>query len=159
VALIYSAYLYHLRYRLALERVRAGLAADLHDDLGSGLAEIAILTEVANQRGSAPGLDLIARRARELRQTMSDIVWAVDPSGDTLQSLIERWRQAAFALLGEDHLEFVAPKTTMSAHVTLTSSQRRDLLLLFKEIVTNAARVWSKNSISLKTRDIVRLVS
>ena len=65
--LVYSLYLLRLRHLLALERIRAHLAADLHDDLGSGLAEIAILTEVANRRGSAPGLDLVAARARELR--------------------------------------------------------------------------------------------
>jgi ligand-binding sensor domain-containing protein/signal transduction histidine kinase len=137
---VYSLGLMRLRHILAMERVRAHLAADLHDDLGSGLAEIAILTEVANQRGSAPGLDLIARRARELRQAMSDIVWAVDPSGDKLQNLIDRWRQTAYALLGEDHLEFIAPKPAVLAHMELTSSERRDLLLLFKEIVTNVAR-------------------
>ena len=109
-------------------------------DLGSGLAEIAILTEVAKQRGLAPTLDLVATRARELRQAMSDIVWAVDPSGDNLENLINRWRHTAFALLGDDHLEFLAPKAEVSARVDLTSAQRHDLLLLFKEIVTNVAR-------------------
>jgi ligand-binding sensor domain-containing protein/signal transduction histidine kinase len=140
VALVYSAYLYRLRYQLALERVRAHLAADLHDDLGSGLAEIAILTEVANQRSPAPGLDAIAQRARELRHTMSDIVWAVDPSADDLDHLINRWRQIAYALLGNGHLEFVAPEAESTSRVELTSAVRRDLLLLFKEIVTNVAR-------------------
>src|SRR5262249_54380759 len=113
-------------------------------------AEIAILTEVANQRGSPAGLVLIARRARELRQSMSDIVWAGDPAGDTLQSLIDRWRQTAFALLGEDHLEFVAPKPAVSGRVNLDSSQRRDLLLLFKEIVTNVARHASAQRIGIQ---------
>jgi ligand-binding sensor domain-containing protein len=110
-ALIYSAYLYRLRYQLALEKVRAQLAADLHDDLGSGLAEIAILTEVANQRGLTPGLDAIAQRARELRRSISDVVWAVDPATDNLEDLINRWRQVAFALLGNVHLEFLAPQS------------------------------------------------
>lgn len=148
--LVYSIYLLRLRHMLALERVRAHLAADLHDDLGSGLAEIAILTEVANQRGSAPGLDLIARRARELRQSMSDIVWAVDPAGDSLESLINRWRHTAFALFGDDLLEFTGPKGSVPAHVELTSSQRRDLLLLFKEAVTNAARHASAQQVRIQ---------
>jgi signal transduction histidine kinase len=104
------------------------------------LAEIAIIAEVAKQRGLAPGLDLVATRARELRQAMSDIVWAVDPSGDNPENMINRWRYTAFALLGDDHLEFLAPKAEVSARVDLTSTQRHDLLLLFKEIVTNVAR-------------------
>ncbi|HTS25060.1 MAG TPA: two-component regulator propeller domain-containing protein [Bryobacteraceae bacterium] len=149
VGLIYSFYLLRLRHLLALERIRAHLAADLHDDLGSGLAEIAILTEVANQRGSAPGLEDIARRARDLRRTMSDIVWAVDPAGDSLENLVDRWRQTAFAMLRDDHLEFTAPKAG-GLRVELTSSQRHDLLLLFKELVTNVARHSSASRVRIQ---------
>jgi signal transduction histidine kinase len=120
--------------------VRTRLAADLHDDLGSGLAEIAILTEVAGQREPLLGLDAVARRARELRSALSDIVWSVDPSGDTLDELINRWRQSAYALLGEGQLEFLAPTARETSHITLAPAQRRELLLVFKEIATNVAR-------------------
>jgi signal transduction histidine kinase len=146
--LVYS--LYRLRHLLALERIRAHLAADLHDDLGSGLAEIAILTEVANRRGSAPGLDLVAACARELRQTMSDIVWAIDPLGDSLENMINRWQQTAVALLGDDQVEFTAPKNDLAGHVDLTSSQRHDLRLLFKEIITNITRHASANRVRIQ---------
>jgi signal transduction histidine kinase len=139
-ALLYSAYLLRLRHQLSLERIRGRLAADLHDDLGSGLAEIAILTEVANQQHPLPGLHMVAERARELRSAMSDIVWAVDPAGDNVESLLDHWRQTAFAMLGDNRLEFRAPDAAIASMVRLTSQQRRNLLLLFKEVVTNIAR-------------------
>jgi signal transduction histidine kinase len=135
-----AAHQYRLSHAVALERVRTRLAADLHDDLGSGLAEIAILTEVAGQREPLLGLDVVARRARELRAAMSDIVWSVDPSGDNLEELVNRWRQTAFALLGEGRLEFLAPPAEEMSRVKLAPDQRRELLLIFKEIATNAAR-------------------
>jgi signal transduction histidine kinase/ligand-binding sensor domain-containing protein len=136
----YAAHRYRLAHALAVERVRTRLAADLHDDLGSGLVEIAILTEVAGQREPLLGLHAVARRARELRSALSDIVWSVDPSGDTLNELINRWRQSAYALLGEGRLEFLAPPAQETSQVTLAPGQRRELLLVFKEIATNVAR-------------------
>ncbi len=136
----YAAHRHRLQHAVALERVRTRLAADLHDDLGSGLAEIAILTEVAGQREPSLGLEVVARRARELRAAMSDIVWSVDPSGDSLEELINRWRETASALLGEGQLEFLAPSAQETSRVRLAPDQRRELLLIFKEIATNVAR-------------------
>lgn len=139
-SIAYAAHRYRLANALAVERVRTRLAADLHDDLGSGLVEIAILTEVAGQREPLLGLDAVARRARELRSALSDIVWSVDPSADTLDELINRWRQSAYALLGEGRLEFLAPAAQETSQVTLAPAQRREMLLVFKEIATNVAR-------------------
>lgn len=138
--IFFAMHRYRLGQAVALERVRTRLASDLHDDLGSGLAEIAILTEVASRREPVLGLHLVAQRARELRAAMSDIVWSVDPSGDNLEELINRWRQTAFALLGEGRLEFLAPPAQETSRVKLGPHQRRELLLLFKEIATNVAR-------------------
>jgi ligand-binding sensor domain-containing protein/two-component sensor histidine kinase len=135
-----AAHLYRVRHLLAVERVRARLAADLHDDLGSGLAEIAILTEVARTQQHPNQLESVAQRARELRGAMSDIVWSVDPARDNLEDLIRRFRQTAAAMLGDDRLEFLVSSTGGADGVELTPECRRDLLLMFKEIVTNVAR-------------------
>ena len=151
-ALGYSAYLYRLRHQLALERVRARVAADVHDDMGSGLAEIAIMTEVASREAPALGLDAVARRARELRAAMNDIVWSVDPAGDSLEALINRWRQTAFALLGDDRLEFLAPAVQEISRVALDPDQRRQLLLIFKEVVTNVARHAGANRVRIQVK-------
>lgn len=147
---VFSAHLYRVRHLLALEHVRAHLAADLHDDLGSGLAEIAILTEVAKQRGNADELEVVTRRARELRGVMGDIVWSIDPEYDNLDGLIRRWRQTAFALLGNESLEFEAPASEQTARIELNPDKRRHLLLLFKEVVTNVARHAQGGSVRIK---------
>jgi signal transduction histidine kinase/ligand-binding sensor domain-containing protein len=139
-ALVMAAHLYRVRTLLALERVRTRLAADLHDDLGAGLTEIAILTEVARQDGNRQDLEVVAQRARELRASMSDIVWSVDPECDNLEELIRRWRQTAFALLGNETVEFTAPEASEMNRIELTPDWRRQLLLFFKEAVTNVAR-------------------
>jgi signal transduction histidine kinase/streptogramin lyase len=139
-SLFLMAHFYRVRHLLAVERMRTQLAADLHDDLGAGLTEIAILTEVAKQQNNTRSLDDVAERARELRSAMGDIVWSIDPECDSLEGLIRRWRQAAFTLVGNESLEFLTPPDEETARVPLHPACRRHLLLLFKEALTNVAR-------------------
>ena len=56
-----------------------------------------------------------------------------DPECNTLEDLIRRWRQTAFALLGNKGVEFTAPAEAEIARIELTSDRRRQLLLLFNE--------------------------
>jgi PAS domain-containing protein len=138
--LAWMGHLYRVRHLLGVERMRAHLAADLHDNLGAGLTEIAILAEVAKQQKNTRSLDEVADRARELRSTMGDIVWSVDPECDDLEGLIRRWRQSAFALIGNESLDFMAPPDAESELVPINPDCRRHLLHIFQEILNNIAR-------------------
>jgi ligand-binding sensor domain-containing protein/signal transduction histidine kinase len=134
-----------LRQALAMERVRGQIATDLHDEVGSGLSQIAVLNEVAKRdapAGSAPLLDESAGIARALRESMSDIVWAVDPRKDHLVDLVQRMRQTTFNLLEVDgrDVTFEAPPSAALEGVDLAPDRRRHLLLILKEAVTNVAR-------------------
>ncbi len=129
---------------LEIANVRTRIASDLHDDIGANLTRIAFLTETA--RGtSGPGqedspLASIASIARESVSSMGDIVWAVNPARDTLLDLTLRMRQHAeevFTQRGVE-LDFHAPDAGVGVRVG--ADVRRDLLLIFKEVVNNAAR-------------------
>src|SRR5439155_1175317 len=96
--------LYRIRVTqiVAMERIRRQVATDLHDDVGSGLAQIAILSEVAKRETTPDGKNMmteVADLARSMRDSMSDIVWAVDPRKDSLSDLVQRMRQVTFNLL------------------------------------------------------------
>jgi ligand-binding sensor domain-containing protein/signal transduction histidine kinase len=144
VSIAVSLHRYRLNHLLALERVRTRLASDLHDDLGAGLAEIAILSEVAKRQERPRTMELlgdIAGRARSLRESMTDIVWTVDPREDCLADLVLRLRQTAFTMLESEErsVEFLAPCDEQLG-VELGPAVRRHVLLFFKEAVTNVAR-------------------
>lgn len=141
---------------LALERVRTRIATDLHDDIGASLSQVAIMSEVARARLAADGaaaaagdddasparvLAEIADTARDLLDSMSDIVWAVDPRLDDLRSVAQRIRQFASGVFRAAGVawEFPAPSDDALA-VPLDAGQRRHLLLIFKEAVNNVAR-------------------
>jgi two-component sensor histidine kinase len=132
--------------KLELERVRTRIATDLHDDIGASLTRIAMLSEVtkSENRGvhpaSAHRLTQIADDARTLVDSMSDIVWAIDPRRDDFLSVVERVRSFAADTLGTAGVRWqltVAPG--LETH-RLTPEQRRALYLIFKEAIINIAR-------------------
>jgi PAS domain S-box-containing protein len=133
--------------RLAeLERVRTRIATDLHDDIGSSLTQISILSEVAQQRIgtddsqlSAP-LSLIAGASRELVDSMSDIVWAINPQKDHLNDLTQRMRRFASDVLTARNIAFEFREPDEENDVQLGANIRREVFLIFKESVNNLVR-------------------
>ena len=156
-AVAYALHRSRVRRVLALEGVRTQIATDIHDDLGSGLAQIAILTEVAKRESppSAQGhLDEAARLARSMRESMSDIVWAIDPRRDRFADLVQRMRQAAFNLLEAEGLrvEFRAPADEAIEGVGLAPDRRRHLLLALKETLTNVSRHARASTVEIEVK-------
>jgi len=140
---VYLVYRARIQRLLELERVRTRIATDLHDDIGANLTRISILSEVARQKaqnGNGQMLSSIAEIARESVASMNDIVWAVSPKHDSLPDLVTRMRRHAeevFALR-DIGLRLDVPDAVRGQRLGV--GVRRDLLLIFKEAVNNAAR-------------------
>ena len=141
--MVYRARVAHL---LALERVRTHIATDLHDDIGASLSQIAILNEVALARlgsggaGDASGLlATAAQSARELVDTMSDLVWAVDPKRDRMEDLVLRMRRFSEGLCAARAIDLSFTAAGDEAR-RLPAQVRRQAFLLFKESLNNAVK-------------------
>jgi signal transduction histidine kinase/ligand-binding sensor domain-containing protein len=132
--------------RLAeLERVRKRIATDLHDDIGSSLTQIAVLSEVARQRAGAGAEQLaqISAVSNELVESMSDIVWAINPKKDRLSDLTQRMRRFASDLFTARGVRFHLDAPVASAAdggVRLGADLRREVFLIFKESVNNVVK-------------------
>lgn len=131
---------------LELEKVRTRIASDLHDDIGAGLSRISMLSEVVKQQtGSAnPAatghLTRIATESRGLVDSMSDIVWAIDPRRDSIQSVVDRVCSFAADTLGTKNVHWTVSSPPELRHLHLTTAEKRNLYLIFKEAVNNAAK-------------------
>jgi signal transduction histidine kinase len=139
-----GAALYRLRVGqlLELERVRTRIATDLHDDIGSNLSQMAILSEVALQNDGGPNHNALARIAEVSRETVhsiSDIVWAVDPQHDRLTDLTNRMRRFAHDVFGARNIKLCF-LSSGEREVRIPPDVRREIFLIFKECVNNAAR-------------------
>lgn len=135
-------YRYRVSRLLEMQRLRLRVAEDLHDDLGSNLSAVALLGESLLRRGQLQEhqreqLQRIASSARRMVEDLRDIVWMVDPKQDTLQDLVTRMREVAKDLLSETNYSFEGPPAGSTE--TLGMETRRQLFLVFKEAVHNAA--------------------
>jgi signal transduction histidine kinase/ligand-binding sensor domain-containing protein len=152
----WSAFQYRLRNLVALERVRTRIAADLHDDIGSSLSRIAILSEVVKRQ--TPGgpsessrlLTEIAETSRHLVDTMSDIVWSIDPRRDDLKNLLARIGQFASGALEAQGIHWKFDVPSDANLVKLTPEQRRGTFLILKEAITNALKHAGCRTLSLR---------
>lgn len=143
---IYFFYWYRLKQLIEIERARTRIATDLHDDIGSNLSKISLLSEVVKlQPKSSNGerdrmLDSIAEISRESTQAMSDIVWAISPRRDSMLELTRRMREHAEGIFVERgvRLSFKAPPD--GERIKLSMNTRRELYLIFKEALNNVVK-------------------
>jgi ligand-binding sensor domain-containing protein/signal transduction histidine kinase len=142
---LYVLHWMRLQRAMEIERVRTRIATDLHDDIGSSLSQIAILSEVVNQ--SLGGQDSpenplakIAGTARDLIHSMSDIVWAINPEKDHIWDLIQRMRRFASDVFTARHVDFQFNGPGTELGIRVGADVRRQVFLIFKETVNNAVK-------------------
>jgi PAS domain S-box-containing protein len=130
-----------------LQKVRSRIATDLHDDIGSSLTQIAVLSEVARGQAShlhadsvATPLERIKNVSKELVSVMSDIVWAINPQKDHLIDLVQRMRRFGSDVLSGRGItfEFNAPQVEDS--IELGANIRREVFAIFKESINNVVK-------------------
>jgi ligand-binding sensor domain-containing protein/signal transduction histidine kinase len=144
--LIYSLYRYRLAQLLAVERIRARIATDLHDDIGSSLSQISILSELVRQRlnGGDPRVSQplaeISNVSSEMVASLSDIVWAINPRHDRVSDLSARMRRFAFDVLQARGIELRFKAEGHQERLRTSPDFRRQVYLIFKEAVNNSAR-------------------
>jgi len=137
----------------ALEKERSRIARDLHDQLGANLTQVALLSEMAKSDRDLPAeveshADQILQTARETTHALDEIVWAVNPSNDTLEGLVNyavKYAQEYLALAG---LRYRAEVPAQLPAAALPPEVRHNVFLAFKESVNNvvkhaqASEVW-----------------
>jgi ligand-binding sensor domain-containing protein/two-component sensor histidine kinase len=151
---LWGGHRYRVNQLLALERVRTHIASDLHDDIGSSLSQIAILSEVVRARiaPAAPDvagpLERIGALSRESVDAMSDIVWAISPHRNTPAHLSQRMRRLASDLLPARGIQLTF-ESTDDGHARLGIEARREVFLVFKEALNNVVRHAAATEVSI----------
>src|SRR5262249_30387881 len=142
-ALAYAFYRYRVSRLLEVVAMRMRIATDLHDDIGANLTRIAVLSEVVRRKGHADTdeqLASIATVARESVTAMSDIVWTISPGRDGLDDLTSRMRDHAEEVFTANGTELTFTAPAIDRDLRLSVDTRRDVYLIFKEALNNAAR-------------------
>ena len=138
-----------------IERERSRIARDIHDDLGAQLTRITMISdstraEVSNPESAAAGLGKIYDTARELTRSMDEIVWAVNPRHDTLESLATYLEKFGHDWLASAGIRCRLDLPLQFPERHLSSEVRHNLFLAFKEALHNVVKHSGASEVSIR---------
>jgi ligand-binding sensor domain-containing protein/signal transduction histidine kinase len=137
-----------------VERERVRIARDLHDDLGSGLTEISMTGALARD----PSLSMdeareylgeIVGRSTEMVGALDEIVWAVNPKNDDLNSLVTYFCQFAERFLRPVSISCRYQIPAQLPAIALNADQRHNLFMAFKEALQNVVKHSNASNLRL----------
>lgn len=147
---------YRLKHASKIEKMKTKIAADLHDDIGRSLSSIAIFSQLAkkktirhNQQANRY-LERIEATSRNLIDAMGDIVWSINPDNYTFEDAILKMEDIAVKLLEAKGIEVQIINSNELENINLPLEIRRNLLLIFKEMITNTAKHSNASKVKIE---------
>ncbi len=145
------------RHLLAIERLRVKIASDLHDDIGTRLTEISLLSDMVyhvetnDLRTIKESVRNIGGIARALIENMSDIVWLINPKRDSLFELFIKLKDGYEEILSYRQILLYINNFSSMEKVFLTMEYRKNVYLIFKEAINNSIKHSACTEISINT--------
>lgn len=156
LALSYYIYWQKIQKLAAVECTRQRISKDLHDDIGNTLSSITLMNAVLknkindNPKEASEMAGRIENISRDMIGTMSDIVWSINPVNDTFEQLLSRLQQFATSALEEKGTAFDLQVGSGLATGNISMAQKKDVYLICKEIINNAAKYSGATKLSLQ---------
>lgn len=122
---------------------RSRISADMHDELGSGVTAIRLLSEIARQKTKAQPIDEISRisyNANELMTKMNAIIWSMNPGNDTVNSLVAYIRSYASEYLDNFDMDYHIKIPSEVPNTMISGVKRRNIFLVLKESINNVMK-------------------
>ena len=154
-SVLFLIYRYRLQKAVEMEKLRTRIATDLHDDIGATLSSISMYSDVVKNAVKEklphlePVLNKMGENSREMVNSMSDIVWAINPENDEGGKLVQRMESYArdICALKNVQLHFEADERIKS--ITLPLQHRKNIYLIFKEALNNALKYAAANVVGI----------
>jgi signal transduction histidine kinase len=155
--------------KLEVERTRMRIARDLHDDLSATLSSITYFTQAISGEDqkkltetSRNYLNLISESATDSQEKIHDIIWTINSEFDSWEQLFLKLRRYAADLLDSQCIKYRLDIPTQLSAKSLGMEQRRNLWLIYKELLNNLVRHSKANQVeitlSLKGGRIILIV-
>lgn len=154
IGLLYIIYRYRIRQLLLLQQIRNRIATDLHDDIGSTLTNISILSALSSANISAPDkastfLERISEEVQRSSQSLDDIVWSINSVNDNFDQLAARMRRYAAEVFDASDIDYRISFDEKMGEKKISMEQRKDIYLIFKEAVNNIYKHAKATTVSI----------
>lgn len=127
----------------AMQGERDRISADMHDELGSGVTAIRLMSEILKTKmknQSIPELEKISSNANELLGKMNTIIWTMKSSNDTVESLIAYIRAHAIEYFDSTPIDCTVRLPVVIPQADISGEKRRNIFLSIKEALNNAMK-------------------
>ena len=146
-----------LRQQQALEKERARIARDIHDQLGASMTQVSLLGEMVESDKDLPNeveghAKQITQTARDVSRVLDEIVWTVNPSNDTLEGLVNYICKYAQEYLAVAGLKYRLDAPAQLPAAVISPEVRHNVFLAAKESITNVVRHAQATSVFVRVR-------
>lgn len=160
-------YFYKLKINrlLELQKLRNNISRDLHDEVGSTLSSVSILsTSVLNNLDKEPikakeWITQIGNNAQTMLNTMDEIVWTINPKQDSLEIIISKIKEFAYHATEAADILLQFNETGKMANITLPMPVKRNIYLLTKEAVNNAIKHAACKTITINIHHATKKIA
>jgi two-component system, NarL family, sensor histidine kinase UhpB len=133
-----------IKRELEIERIRNNISKDLHDDIGSTLSSIQIISKLGKQNEAIEiaqrKFSLIENHSTKIMGTMADIVWSINSNNDTLEKIVLYMKEFSAEILEPQNINYYFAVTSGLENLRIDVSVRKNLFLIFKEAINNAVK-------------------
>lgn len=158
-AIFYALYRYRLAQLKKQVAIRTGIASDLHDDLGSTLNSVKVLTHLAKREPEQPEhLNQIENAITQAAASLRDLIWVLDDAQDTIYELSERIRKFALPMTNAHHIQLECIVNAENNDFPISKTQKRNLYLIAKEAINNSIKYAGCDRIQVQLKQVNRSV-
>ncbi|MEO5582848.1 MAG: two-component regulator propeller domain-containing protein [Saprospiraceae bacterium] len=142
--ILYSLFRFRINQILRLQKIRLNIARDLHDEIGSTLSSIHMVSTVSENHNQAEknqdSFKMISKASGQVMELLHEIVWSITPLNDSMEMMIVHMKQFTSEILEPVNINFDFVTTGDFEKEIIPLHKRKDFYLIFKEAINNMSK-------------------
>ena len=133
----------HVAVLAAKQDERNRISVDMHDELGSGVTAIRLMSEIVKSKmkdTTLPEIEKISNSANELLTKMNTIIWTMTSSNDTVENLVAYIRSYAVEFFENTAIDCIFSMPASIPPREISGEKRRNIFLSVKEALNNVVK-------------------